>query len=245
MQALGAPPPDLHGNSEYQQYPPPGRPTGGRGPSGPGGPQRPGADRSKLLDYSLKCLGLVGVALIAGFLWFLIRNNPAQPTPAQSSPPATTTGVYAFQAYHGATQETDCAGHSTGLVKNYLAGHSCSQLTRSLYTASLTNGQKVVTSVAVVQMSSAADASALKKISDKDGSGHVKDLVEDGVVIPGGPGSLQDAGYYSMTKDSRLIVVMTEYVDGSMDSASNLQSADADLKAVSKDAANQGIGQNN
>jgi hypothetical protein len=239
MQALGAPPPDLQANSEYQQYPPPGRPTGGPGPA------RPRADRSKLLDYSLKCLGLVGVALIAGFLWFLIRNNPAQPAQVQSTPPSTTAGVYAFQAFHGATDETDCAGHSKGLVRNYLAGHSCAGLTRSLYTASLTNGQKVVTSVAVAQMESPSSAAALKKISDENGSGHIKDLVEDGVVIPGGPADLQEAGYYSMVKGSRLIVVMTEYVDGSMDTGANLTSSDTALKAVSQDAANQGIGQNN
>jgi hypothetical protein len=235
MQALGAPPPDL----QAQQYQPPGRPTGGPGQ------QRPKPDRSKLLDYSLKGLGLLGVALIAGFLWFLIRNNPAQPAPVQSAPPTSTTGVYAFQAYHGATDETDCAGHSTGLVRNYLAAHSCAGLIRSLYTASLTNGQKVVTSVAVVRMASASSAEALRQISDENGSGHVKDLVEDGVVIPGGPGTLQDAGYYSMVKGSRLIVVMTEYVDGAMDNKANLNASDTALKAVSKDAANQGIGQSN
>jgi hypothetical protein len=240
MQALGAPPPDLQGSGEYQSYPPPGQAPPGRRP----GQQRGlGADRSKLVDYTLKGLGLLGVALVSGFLWFLIRNDPAQST-SQASPPQTTqNGVYTFQAFHGATVVTDCAAHATEQVKAYLSAHPCVSLTRSLYTASMTDGQKVVTSVAVVQMGNSAAANALRRISDGNGTGHVTDLVEDGVVIPNGPTELQDAGYFSTAKGSRLIVVMTEYVDNGLDSPGNLKTNDTALKAVSADAANQGIGQ--
>jgi hypothetical protein len=239
-QALGTPPPDLRGSGEYQPYPPPsGRPPGRR----PGSHGGLGADRSKAVDYTLKGLGLLGVALVSGFLWFLIRNDPGQPTTPTSSSQTTQNGVYSFQAFHGATVVTDCAAHATEQVKSYLSAHPCVSLTRSLYTASLTDGQKVVTSVAVVQMGNSAAAGALRRISDGDNTGHVTDLVEDGTVIPNGPSDLQEAGYSSTTRGSRLIVVMTEYVDGGLDTAANLRSNDTALKAVSQDAINQGIGQ--
>jgi hypothetical protein len=235
-QSVGAPPSDLQSNVDYRPYGQPDRPSGGRGPGGPG------SDRSKLLDYTLKGLGLVGVALVAGFLWFLIRNNPAPQAPVQTAPATTQAGLYAFQAYSNATTVTNCADHATDKVQNYLAANPCVSLTRSLFTASMANGQKVVTSVAVVRMDSAATAAALRQISDGNGTGHVKDLVEDGVVIPNGPSSLQDAGYYSKVRGARLIIVMTEYVDGSADTAGNLNANDNALRGVSADAAKQGLG---
>jgi hypothetical protein len=235
-QSLGAPAPDLQPSSGYPPYGQPDRPSGGRGSGGSG------KDRSKLLDYTLKGLGLLGVALVSGFLWFLIRNNPATPAQAQTAPPASQSVLYAFQAYSNSTTVTDCTTHATDKVKNYLVTHPCDSLTRSLFTASMTNGQKVVTSVAVVRMDGTVAAAALRKISDGEGTGHVKDLVEDGVVIPNGPQSLQNGGYYSKVKGDRLIIVMTEYVDGGADTLGNLNANDSALRAVSADAAKQGLG---
>ncbi len=231
---------------------PPGRPQGWSGTSRmptqappsypPVGPPRDTERRAKLIDYALKGLGLLGVALVSGLLWYLIRNNPAPTGAAQTPPPSQTVGVYQFQPYHGIATETDCAAHSTDRVKAFFQQHPCVTLTRSLYTTSLTNSQKVITSIAVVRMDNAAGAKLLQQVSDENGSGHVKDLVEDGVVIPGGPNALQDAGYYSVVRGSRVIVVMTEYVDGTLDTHGNLTSTNRTLRAVSQDAVKQGIG---
>ncbi|HEY3752675.1 MAG TPA: hypothetical protein VGL80_26115 [Pseudonocardiaceae bacterium] len=235
-QSLGAPAPDLQSSSGYPPYGQPDRPSGGRRPGGIGN------DRSKLLDYTLKGLGLVGVALVSGFLWFLIRNNPATPSQAQTAPPTSQAGLYAFQAYSNVATGSDCTDHASDKVKNYLAAHPCTSLTRSLFTATLSNGQKVVTSVAVVRMDTSATATGLKKISDGEGTGHVHDLVEDGVVIPNGPNSLQNGGYYSKVRGDRLVIVMTEYYDGASDTEGNLNANDSALRAVSADAAKQGLG---
>jgi hypothetical protein len=223
--------------SDYPPYGSPGRRTGGGSGGGKSSP-----DRSRLVDYTLKGLGLVGVALVAGFLWFLIRNDPATPAQAHPSSPTGPAGLYAFQPFHTAVTDTNCVDHSSDKVQEYLQAHACVAMRRSLFTASLTNGQVVVTSVAVVRMPSASDAAELKAISDTDDTGHIKDLVEQGVVIPNGPGSLQNAGYYSMLRGARLEIVMTEYVDGTLDGKSNLTAKDAMLKGVSADAAKQGIG---
>lgn len=205
-----------------------------------GGGFRP--DRARLLDYTLKGLGLVGVALVSGFLWFLIRNNPAAPPQAHTHSSTGPAGLYAFQPYQTAQTATDCVTHSTDKVRSYLSGHPCVSLRRSLFTASLKNGQEVVTSVAVVRMASPADAAGLKAVSDRDATGHVKDLVEEGKVIPNGPTSLQNAGYRSMLRGSRVVIVMTEFVDGTLDGKSNLRAMDGLLKGVSADALKQGIG---
>jgi hypothetical protein len=237
MQALGAPPPDLTQAPHDYRYPPP---SGQRQP----GPGNDRGSRGKGMDYALKGLGLLGVALVSGLLWYLIRNNPAPSGPALTTPSTQPTGLYQFQPYHGATTETDCSAHSTDRVQKFFVQHPCQSLVRSLYTTTLTNSQKVVTSVAVVRMDSTSTARSMRAISDGTATGHVKDLVEDGVVIPGGPSELQDGGYYSTVKGNRVIIVMTEFVDGALDHGDTLKSADSSLRAVSRDAAAQGIGMN-
>jgi hypothetical protein len=245
MQALGAPPRDLP-PGDFGSYPPQGRPPGnrpggGRPRGGPGGFLR---DRGKLVDYTLKGLGLLGVALVSGFLWFLIRNDPAAPGQATGGgPPSQTAGVYNFSAYTAPTTATDCVAHSTDLVQTYLRQHPCTSMTRSLYTAHLASGDEVITSVAIVAMGSATDARGLQVISDRNATGHVKDLVEDGTQVPNGPKSLQDAGYYSKLNGSSVVIVMTEYIDGTKDAdAPTLKANDAALRAVSADAAKQNLG---
>lgn len=231
--ALGAPPPETSGYAPYGRS---DRTTG----RGSGGRFRP--DRSKLLDYTLKGLGLVGVALVSGFLWYLIRNNPAQQPAAHSAPPSAPAGVYAFQPFTNPSTVTNCAAHATRDVARYLENNPCVSLRRSLFTTSLTDSDKVITSVAVVRMPTDAAAAQLKKSSDGDNTGHIKDLVEDGVVVPGGPKNLQDAGYFSQQRGPRVIIVMTEFVDGTKDVSGTLSANDHTLRLVSADAAKQGIG---
>lgn len=235
--ALGAPPPET---SQYAPYGPPDRDLGRGGSGGSGGRFRP--DRTKLVDYTLKGLGLVGVALVSGFLWYLIRNNPAQQPTAHSAPPSTPAGRYAFQPFSNPSTVTDCAAHATHDVQRYLQSNLCVSLRRSLFTASLANNDKVITSVAVVRMPTSAMAAGLQRISDGNGTGHVQDLVENGVVVPGGPTSLQDAGYFSTRHGARVIIITTEFVDATKDTHDNLRSNDQTLRAVSRDAAKQGIG---
>jgi hypothetical protein len=235
MQALGGPPPA----GDYGSYPPPGPrpggPTGGRGP----GFLR---DRGKLVDYTLKGLGLLGVALVSGFLWYLIRNDPATP---QTTPPGEaqqSTGVYNFAPYTAPTTVTNCPAHATDRVRAYLQQHQCTSLTRSLYTTTLTDGDKVITSVAIVTMDDSTAAKGLQQVSDGHATGHIRDLVEEGTAVPGGPTALQDAGYYSKVKGAKVFVVMTEFLDNTQDTDGNLKNNDNALRAVSADAVKQNLG---
>lgn len=242
MQALGVPPAELppaehyptgypagHGQPQYGPGQPPGQPGGY-----PGGP-RPGG-RSKALDYTLKGLGLLGVAVVSGFLWWLFRHGPATPSQTTQNT-AQNTGVYQFTPYHDQVVQTDCANHATAMVQAYLKQHPCTQLTRSLYTTSLDDGDRVITSVAVVQMSDAGQATGLKHESDGDGTGHVQDLVEDHTIsVPGGPPSLEEGGYMSAARGDRVIIVETEFVEKSKDTKTNLKQSNAMLVAVSQDA---------
>ena len=226
MQALGAPPSDLPpaAPQSYTSYAPV--------PPRPGGP--PG--RSKVMDYTLKGLGLLGVAVVSGFLWWLVRHNSAPAVPVTGGN-GQNAGVYQFVAFHDPSMDSSCADHATNQVQNFFKQHECSQLTRSLYTTKLADGSEVVTSVAVVKMSSTDLAQQLKQYSDGTNTGHVKDLVEDGVsTIPGGPKNLENGGYSSTINGASVIIAITEYKDKASDTAANLNANNATLSAVSKDA---------
>jgi hypothetical protein len=130
-------------------------------------------------------------------------------------------------------------------MQNFFKQTPCLSLTRSLYTTNLPDSQKVITSVAVVRMDTAANAQAFRRVSDESGTGHIKDLVEEGAVIPGGPKELQDAGYYSVVRGNRVVIVMTEFVDVTLDTNANLGNPTNNhtLRGVSQDAAKQRIGE--
>ena len=232
MQALGAPPPDLQSGGFPAQ---PGPPPGLQPP-----PERGG--RSKAMDYTLKGLGLLGVAVVSGFLWWLTHNQPPVSTEG-TAPPAQPTGKYSFTPYFSKATVNDCANHATNEVGSYLQGTQCVSMTRSLWTATLPDGDKVLTSIAVVKMPNAAQAAKLDQISDASGSGHVRDQVEEGYPVPNGPTSLQNGGYASKAIGSDDVIVMTEFFNGNEDkNLGSNQAAKNELYAVSQDALNQHLG---
>jgi hypothetical protein len=191
------------------------------------------------MDYTLKGLGLFGVALVSGILWFLTHNEA--PVQTQNAGQSTQhTGKYSFTAYVGAQTVGGCANHATSQVAAFLQSHPCQSLTRSLWTTQLPDGNKVLTSVAVMKMSSAADAAQIDKIGQESKSGHVQDMVEEGYPVPNGPTNLENGGYQSDADGQYEVIVVAEFATGSEDAhlASN-QPAKAELNAVCKDALNQ------
>jgi hypothetical protein len=191
------------------------------------------------MDYTLKGLGLFGVALVSGILWFLTHNEaPVQTQNAGQS--AQHTGKYSFTAYVGAETVGECANHATSRVQVFLQSHPCQSLTRSLWTTQLPDGNKVLASVAVMKMGSAGDAAQIDKIGLESGSGHVKDMVEEGYPVPNGPTDLENGGYESTADGSYEVIVVAEFATGTEDAGlSHNQPAKAELNAVCKDALNQ------
>ena len=237
---VSQPPYDPQATQQLGPVPRPGRQQGFR-QRPPTGPQRP--RRSKALDYGLKALGLVLVAVVSGVLWWVFQGTgPSGP----DRPPGTdaTSSPYQFTPYHQAVTVSNCADLATMSVKQYLAQHPCQQLSRSLYTTQLPNGGgQVLVGLAVVRMSSAADAKGLDNISKGDNTGHVVDLVEDGTVtVPGGPPKgkgLENGGYASAASTSTEVIAVTEFLSNAQDTPSNLAASQSNLKAVAEAAVKQ------
>jgi hypothetical protein len=149
--------------------------------------------------------------------------------PRDGSAPATeTVGAFAFTKHHGPVRARNCAEHSYGRTHRFFTHTPCRWVSRTLYESSTPKGA-VVSSVSVVRMPSAAQAAALKRITDTDGSGNVTDLVSDGINVPGGPDKIRGRGYASEIHGSTVTIVESGPVDGDPDNAY--------LKRVSTDAA--------
>ena len=194
------------------------------------------------MDYTLKGLGLFGVALVSGILWFLTHNeapvqtqNPRQQTSRPASTPSPPT-------WPPDRRRLRHPRHQPG-VQAFLQSHQCVSLTRSLWTATLPDGDHVLTSVAVVKMPSAARPPNSTRSSSDSASGHVKDQVEEGYPVPNGPSTLEAGGYESKVDGSEDVIVVTEFLNGAEDKdLDKQQAAKKELYAVSKDALNQAIG---
>jgi hypothetical protein len=149
--------------------------------------------------------------------------------PGDGSAPATETiGALTFTKHHGPVRARNCAEHSYGRTHRFFTHTPCRWVSRTLYESSTPKGA-VVSSVSVVRMPSAAQAAALERITDTDGSGNVTDLVSDGINVPGGPHKIRGRGYASEVHGSTVTIVESGPVDG--------DPGNAYLKRVSADAA--------
>jgi hypothetical protein len=208
----------------------------------PSGANRPPERRrrSKGLDYTLKGLGLLAVAVVSGVTWWLIRNDPAAPAPPATQQQAAS--AYQFVSYHEPSSVYDCASHSYNKVKEFFGTHPCQELIRSLWTTQTSDGQKVIVSVAEVKMADASSASALTELAHQDNTGNVMDLIQDGgPVPPDGPKSLANGGYASSPNDNTVVIVLSEYQEQTKDTSPNLYD-DPALKAISAAALQQKVG---
>ncbi|MFC4943951.1 hypothetical protein [Pseudonocardia sp. GCM10023141] len=70
----------------------------------------------------------------------------------------------------------DCFGHSYGQVQEYFRSHPCSALFRVLFEVSDRPGNMVLVAVAWVDMPDEAQASELRRLMDRDGTGNVTEL---------------------------------------------------------------------
>ncbi|GAB3906466.1 hypothetical protein GCM10029964_103250 [Kibdelosporangium lantanae] len=213
---------------------PPVRSHGGppRGPRPPAPAGQPNPDRTK--QWVLRGLGLLVVAVVSGMLWWLVQQGGGQSssdgdTPATSG--AKPAGKYTFAKaaeLPGAVRDSDCEEHSYNKVKTFFKDHRCVSLTRQLFTADV-NGHKVYSSVSVVQMANAADAQALKALTEQDGTGNVTDVLKDKGVKAGGLKLLANGGFDAKVSGSSVVIVESDF-DGSKPTDGDL------LDGVSTDA---------
>ncbi|WP_231104787.1 hypothetical protein [Haloechinothrix halophila] len=197
--------------------------------------QRPPTVRALLLAATL-----LGVAVVSGFVWWLIRHDPGPMTPTAGGQPATSApatsdgdttspsptdaktpsevkiGRFTFRPMAPTDVTSDCAAVSYGKVRNWLANNPCKQVSRGLY-ATTVGEVKALVSVIAVTMPGDPKASELKGITDTNGTGNVSDMVRDGTVqLPSAP-QVAGGGYASELDGDTVTIVEAAFYGGHSD----------------------------
>lgn len=180
-----------------------------------------------------RALALVGVAVVSGFVWWVLQ--PSGPADQPVAAPQKTAGEFEFTSVPQLPEpvkDSDCAAHATGQTQAFLKTTPCLQLTRAFYTAKLPDGRIVYSSVSVVRMKTADEARSLRELTQKDGTGNVKDLVLDKAVSVPPLTTLANGGYASEQRDQEVVIVESDSPVKGTDKAAH----NKEMKKVSADA---------
>jgi hypothetical protein len=179
----------------------------------PGDPEPP--NRNTALAWTLRIAGLVAIAVISGVVWAYIRGDDTKDATPEDRPEDTVVeGKYDFTVLaqlKSPRLDSTCAEHAYGKAKEFFEDTECDQLTRSVFTTTLEDGRAVYTSVVVVRMPTDQDAAALRTLTDGDGTGNVKDLLNEGIVRIEGLDKLNGGGYKSTQVGDEVVIVESDF----------------------------------
>ncbi|MGM1063076.1 hypothetical protein [Saccharothrix sp. Mg75] len=174
-------------------------------------PPPPPPPRPSRRGLLVKAAGLLGVAVVSGLVWLLVMpDDTPTGTPAPTSAPAGEFTFATSAQVPEPLKDSDCASHAYGETRAFLTATPCLQLTRGLYTTKTPDGVTVYTSVSVVRMKTAEDATKLKDLTSRDGTGNVNDLVKDGAVKVEGLTTLGNGGFAAQLKDRDLVIIESD-----------------------------------
>lgn len=197
--AMVTPSPDHATRPVYTHAPTPQQPPGAPPPG-----QRP--RKVTPLGWALRGLVLVMVAIVSGAIWLAIK--PSEPAPVQPPPLR-----YHFTLSNREEAVHGCKQVSSGEIRSFFAKQECDHLTRALYTTTLPDGSRVLTTVTTVLMPDSASAARLNELTTKDNTGNVRDLVEDKRAGTENMPALNDAAYASGRQDRLVVIGDSAYFD--------------------------------
>ncbi|USX51611.1 hypothetical protein [Lentzea sp. HUAS12] len=180
-----------------------------------------------------RALALVGVAVVSGLVWWVLQ--PSDPVDKQVAQPQKTAGEFEFTTVPELPEpvkDSDCAAHATSQTQAFFKTTPCLQLTRAFYTATLPDGRTVYSSVSVVKMKTADEARQLRELTQKDGTGNVKDLVLDKAISVPPLTTLANGGYASEQRDQLVVIVESDSPSKGADALAH----NKEMKKVSADA---------
>jgi hypothetical protein len=190
---------------------------------------------SSALDWTLRIVGLVAVAVISGFVWWFLTNDSGDqdPTGYGNTPSEESGGgEFDFTAELDQPVEDDsCGEHAYGQIKDFLNRKPCELLTRGIYSTSI-DGRTVFTSVSVVRMADEGLAKELRDLTDTENTGNVNDLVREGEVSIDGLETLSAGGGYDSSQDGTDVVI----VESDYDPAARKGGSEDELDRVCSDA---------
>ncbi|MGP4018193.1 hypothetical protein [Saccharopolyspora sp. 5N708] len=170
----------------------------------------PEAPRVTPMGWALRGLGLLAISVLSGLIWLLIKPDGADDAAPPSNPPRYDfTLIRREEAFQG------CKDVSTAQIRSFFQRQECAHLTRALYSTKLPNGTRVLTSVITVLMPDATAAQQLNDLTTRDGTGNIRDLVDDESDGTRDMPDLDDDAYASGRQDRLVVIGDSAYFDKS------------------------------
>ncbi|MEV0085964.1 hypothetical protein [Saccharopolyspora sp. NPDC050642] len=207
-----APPPRRDQPPPAQQPPPVPPPQAQQQPTSwqaPVAQPEPQPRRVTPTGWLLRGLGLVAISVLSGLIWLMIKPD----TDEEAAPPPAEVPRYEFVPIHREEAFQGCQNVSTAKIKSFFQKQECTHLTRALYSTKLPDGTRVLTSLVTVLMPDAATAQQLNDLTTKDGTGNIRDLVDDGRDGTKGMPALDDDAYASGRQDRLVVIGDSAYFD--------------------------------
>lgn len=162
--------------------------------------------------WVLRCLGLFAVSLVSGLVWLAV--GPGGSDDDEAAPPPSDSGpAYDFNMLQKEGWLPGCAQVSTDQIQEFFEDQECVHRTRALYTSTLDNGDRVVTSVVTVLMADEQQASELDALLTRDGTGNIDDLVDEDLAAPEDLPGLDDDAYGSDQQGELVVIGDSAYLD--------------------------------
>lgn len=232
--AFGAP--GQQGGGQAPPHPPPGYPATNQQPPvgapGPGGGPAPsGSPGITPGGWVLRGLGLFAVSLVSGLLWLALGPGGDE---EEAAPPEQPPTKHDFQPVHREEAFQGCKAVSTDRIQEFFGDVECEHLTRALYTTALPGGDRALTSVVTVLMPDEESARSLDELTTRDGTGNIRDLVDDGRAGTEDMPPLGDRAYGSERQGRLVVIGDSAYFD------QETPAKDPVLLEITRDALNLG-----
>lgn len=158
--------------------------------------------------WLLRGLGLIAISVLSGLIWLMLKpDSDEEAAPPPDLPRYQFTPIHREEAFQG------CQNVSTAKIKSFFQKQECTHLTRALYSTTLPDGTRVLTSLVTVLMPDATTAQQLNDLTTKDGTGNIRDLVDDGRDGTKGMPALDDDAYASDRQDRLVVIGDSAYYD--------------------------------
>ncbi|MGB3440466.1 MAG: hypothetical protein WBA97_17095 [Actinophytocola sp.] len=169
------------------------------------------------LQWALRIVGLVAVAVISGVVWYYITDDGKSPGTGadDGGTEQQNEGRFALEPHPDMPEpETDenCVEHAYGRIQAHLQATPCDHLSQQLFVTEI-DGRTVYASVSVVTMPDEEAAAELRALTDEDGSGNINDVVRDGGVTIEGMDRLSAGGGYAAKQNGREVVIVEADLD--------------------------------
>lgn len=175
-------------------------------------------------------LGLLGVAIVSGFLWWLIRHDSTPESSAHGHHASASSkhsghvkkkskltpvqaGGGGYQLVGKLSESSTCDKASSGQLQQWFRQNRCQQLNRGVFVTGK-GKSRVAVSVAVVTMPSPAQAGTLKSMVD-NGAGNVGDLQAAGKVKLDGMPKISGGSRRTNALATRVAITQAAPMDGS------------------------------